>query len=385
MPAVVLGSKEERSAKATENYANNRPVEAALGFEGLWRDFPGEADFLFNAAASRFAARHFAHAFAYTRDYLAVAKVSPEDRKEAQAQLDEALKETHTVAVTVVVEDPPASDVTLFAEHVARESGDVRPPLLFKPNPGAATQIQLDPGIWMLHVQAADHSADEQRIAVIAGRPLALTLRSRPLPKAVVDPPKSSPEVPPATVRGMKLGFTAAGGALAVGGVASLVAGLVGVGRQADCMHDGSSACVSAFARAMSIRDAGAMALGGGFGSIAGGLPWLSRDPVRRRNIWIGEAVVGGAALIAGLVWRPFAAAGFNDANRADLKDWDAHYNAHRNSAGHAAATMLVGLGAGAFVSATAGLVVQRKRLKGVRVNPVAGAGQAGIVLSGRF
>lgn len=241
----------------------------------------------------------------------------------------------------------------------------------------------------MLRASAADHGADEQRIEVIAGRPLAQTLRLRPQPKAVVDPPKSlpgvPPEVPPATVRGMKLGFTATGGVLAVGGVAILVAGLVDVGRQADCVHDGSSTCVSAFARGMTIRDAGAMALGGGFGSLAGGLPWLSRDPMRRRNIWIGEMVAGGVALIAGLVWRPFAAAGFNDANRADLKDWDAHYTAHRHSAGHAVATTLVGLGAGAFVSATTGLVVQRRHLKGIRVSPTAGAGQAGVVLSGRF
>lgn len=384
-PTVVLGTKEERLAKATENYANNRPVEAALGFEGLWRDFPGEVDFLFNAAASRFAARHFAHAVAYTRDYLAVAAVSPEDRKEAQAQLDAALKETTTVTVTMVVEEPPANDVTLSAEHVARESGDVRPPLLFKPTSGTATQIQLDPGVWMLRARAADHGADEQRIEVIAGRPLATTLRLRPQPKAVVDPPKPPPEIPSATVRGMKLGFAAGGGVLVVGGVATLVAGLVGVGRQADCVHDGSSACVSSFARGMTIRDAGAMTLGGGFGSIAGGLPWLSRDPVLRGKIWIGEMVVGGAALIGGLVWRPFAAGEFNDANRADLKDWDAHYTAHRQSAGHAVAAMLVGLGAGAFVSATAGLVVQRRHLKRLRVNPVAGTGLAGVVLSGRF
>lgn len=66
-PQVVIGTKEERAAKAAANYAQNRSVEAALGFEGLWKDYPGEADYLFNAAASRYAAGHHAHAVAYTR------------------------------------------------------------------------------------------------------------------------------------------------------------------------------------------------------------------------------------------------------------------------------------------------------------------------------
>ena len=39
--------------QSSDYYAKGRYVEAALEFEGLWRDFPGEPRFLFNAAVCR--------------------------------------------------------------------------------------------------------------------------------------------------------------------------------------------------------------------------------------------------------------------------------------------------------------------------------------------
>lgn len=393
-PAVVLGSKDERVTKATENYANNRPVEAALGFEGLWKDFPAEPDFLFNAAAARFAARHFAHAIAYTREYLALSSVTPQDRQGAEAQLADALKQTVSVSVTVSVEGPsPTGAVTLVAEHLARESGDVRPHLLFPANPGVVTELQLDPGMWSLRAQAAGHAGDERRVQVVAGQPLPATVRLWPrkdgdVKDPVVPQPTLPREVPPETVRGLKLGFGIGGGIVAAGGVAALVAGVVKTSTLRECNHvENANDCVKAFARGHNIRDAGTLGLGLGLGLVAGGLPWLSKDAKMRRNVWIAEAVVGGVGFVAGLIAMPYATRSFNSANTAAIatEGWQKHFEAYRHSPGHAVTTTLIGFGAGALVSAAVGLIVQHRNLNGVRVDASVGAGRAGLVVVGRF
>ena len=69
-PASVSAGKDERADQAATYYSRGRYVEAALEFEGLWRDFPGEPRFLFNAAASRYSAGHYAHTVAYLGEYL---------------------------------------------------------------------------------------------------------------------------------------------------------------------------------------------------------------------------------------------------------------------------------------------------------------------------
>lgn len=390
-PAVVLGTKEERVAKATENYTNNRPVEAALGFEGLWKDYPAESDFLFNAAAARFAARHYAHAIAYTREYLAVKTLAPSDRKEAENQLTDALKQTVAVSVKVLVQGDAPSPVTLTAEHLARESGDVRPLLIFEVTPGVTTELQLDPGVWSLRAQAAEFTGDERRVQLAAGRPSSAEVWLRPQVKSVVpgpapQGPKPPPEVPAGTVRGMKLGFGIGGGVIAAAGTATLIAGAVGVGDQKDCAHEqGQSDCVNAFARGLVIRDAGTLGLGLGLGLVAGGLPWLSTRARLRRNVWIGEAVVGGLGFITGLILMPSAVKSFRQDNTTAVSDWASHYDKYHQSVGHAASTTLVGFGAGALLSAAVGLIVQHRALHGVRVSAAVGAGQAGAVVVGRF
>ncbi|MFY0539701.1 hypothetical protein [Nannocystis pusilla] len=73
-PAASASSKEQRVAAAYQQFEKQRHVEAALEFEALWRDFK-EPRFLFNAAVTRYTARHYAHAVAYLNEYLALAEV----------------------------------------------------------------------------------------------------------------------------------------------------------------------------------------------------------------------------------------------------------------------------------------------------------------------
>lgn len=387
-PATVLGTKEERVAKAAANYSQNRPVEAALGFEGLWKDFPADLDFLFNAAASRMAAGHFAHAVAYTREYLVSKSLRAEERAEAEAQLQEARRHTAAAEVTVVVEaSGDAGQLTLVAEHVARESADLRPELLFPVTPGAKTVMQLDPGVWVLRASGSGLVTAEERLELGQGPTAAVTLRLTRAP-VVPDPgtgvvgPAPPAEVPADTRKGLKLGFGIGGGVVAAAGVAMVIAGAVGVRGLDDCIDESEKYCADRLATRLTIRDIGAMGLGGGLGLAAGGLTWLADDAGTRKKVWIAQAVVGGVAVISGLVLMPITAKKFNTTNFGGS---DNHLE--RPAAdGHAAVTALAGFGMGALLSSVTGLIVQHRHVGGkVRVGASLGRGQAGVMLSGRF
>ncbi len=381
---TVIGSKDERSAKAAENYEQNRPVEAALGFEGLWKDYPGELDFLFNAAASRFAAGHFAHAIALTDEYLAIKKVGAAERKAAEAQRRAAIVQTGAAAVTVRFAAPPAGAVAteIVAQFIPRDSGDIRPDLVFATTPGAATTLQLDPGFWTLRAQADGHQANEQRVEISKGKTATVGLELAPAPKDTspsvipTDTPQRPRMVPPAVVRRHKLGFGVAGGVVAAAGIGVVALGSVQMGNARDCTgtHD---TCAGDFSRGVTNRGAGLTVLGGGLGLIAGSLPWLARDAKVRKKAWIAEAAIGGALTVAGLVALGLTRQSFFDSLDSGKTD--------AKAVGNVAGAVLFGLGIGTAVSAVTGLLVQRHHLRKVEVGTSAGRGQFGLTLSGRF
>lgn len=393
-PSVVLGTKEERAAKAAANYAQNRAVEAALGFEGLWKDFPAEIDFLFNAAASRFAAGHFAHALAYTRDYLATKTLGPEDRKEAEAQLREALAQTSAVAVTASLDPPGATEITVVAQHIPRESGDVRPELLFPTRSGGSVSLQLDPGFWTVRAQATGFKTAEQRVEVRKGQTGTVTLRLAPAPAdtpSVNDPggPRKPREVPPEVARRLKIAFGVTGGIVTAAGVGVTAAGAArvgGLGKAGECPEPPYSTCVERLGDAVFLRAGGGFVLGAGVGLLFGGLTWASKDAQTRKRVWIAGSVVGGLGLVAGIVLSNVFGSAFSERNDVNvIPDWGRYFNSDGKAPVHTVGYALAGFGAGAVVSSLTGLLVQRKYLRNVGGSAMLGRGLAGLSISGRF
>lgn len=395
-PAVVLGTEAERKSKASAHYEQNRFVEAALGFEGLWRDFPKNDEYLFNAAASRSAAGHNAHAVAYTREYLKGPDLKSEaraaDRTEGEAQLRQAMAGVAPVAVTVTAPPGGTGQITVVAEHIPRDSSDLRPELLFPTQAGSPMELQLDPGSWTIRAQGPGYIAAEQRIEVVKGSAANVALRLEAVPAAVpgspgVVPTPSPSEVPPKLVSRLEKGFGIAGGVAAVAGIVTLGVGAGKIGKTADCADETFRDCVRDMRDGTRVRDLGVLAFGGGVGLLAGGLTWLAKDPSLRRKVWISELVVGGTGLIVGAILMPRSARNFNVANNtATISDWSAHFPSHRHSVDHAMSGLLVGLGVGLITSAVTGLAVQKKYgANRVRVDATAGRGQAGLVVSGRF
>jgi len=398
-PVVVAGQKDERADQAATYYSRGRYVEAALEFEGLWRDFPGEPRFLFNAAASRYAAGHYAHTVAYLGEYLAREEITGEDRKEAQAQLDEARNKVASVKVVVSLPAGVSGVVTVFAKHVARGASDLRPELAVPARPhagGTMAVVQLEPGSsWVVRAEAPGLTSEGQQVAVTRAAEQQVALQMVATPAASVVAPAAVPVrdegLRPATARALKLGFAVSGGAAMAIGIGVLAAGASKRGRAADCdsAARGELACKQDLALALRTRDAGTAVLGVGVGLLAGGLTWIAGDPRKRRVAWLAEASVGGLALIGGAAWLTVSSDRFNDANTGAIADWSTHYAAVGGSRGHAAAAGVFGLGAGLVGSALTGLLVQRKRgtamARALRVDGMLGAGRGGLVLSGRF
>lgn len=394
-PSSVTGTKEERVAEAARSYDNGRFIEAALEFEGLFKDFPKELDFLFNAAIGRFGAGHNAHTVAYTREYLARATLTPEDRKEAEAQLNEALRKVVPVRVTVRAPAGGPAQATVVAQHVARASADLRPELLFPitlSGQPAAVSLELDPGAWTVRVEGPKYQKQERRIDVVPGTPgtqeFTLAVAIAPTP-TVPDGPPQAREVPADVARKLKLGFAVSGGVLmAVGVVLPIVGGLQQVKDDelksiAECKAnsgaDGLAQCGDDWRAPYRLRDGGLAVLGGGVGLLAGGLTWMAKDPRKRRAALLAETAVGGVAFVGGLVSLRFSVKQFNERNWAEDGD------IAPKMGGHAAAMTLIGFGIGMVSSAAVGLAVQRKSVGSLRAGALTGPGQAGVLLSGSF
>lgn len=386
----VTGTREERAAAAAAYYTQGDFVRAALGFEGLLRDYPQDKNYLFNASASRYGAGHHAHAVALTREYLGLPGLTADDKRDAEAQLREAEANVTAVQVSVALAPGGPGKVGLVAQYVARESGDIRPDLPFSATPGAATKIQLDPGVWMIRAEGAGYAKTEQRVEVIRGGQPAITLEVALAPKVVEDVPpavgpRAATDVPPAAARRAMIGLAVSGGVVAVAGVAVTAVGQVGVGKAAEC--SGSNVdCLIELGGGLRTRGLGSAVLGTGAGLLTGGLTWLIRDPKRRRTAWIAEAAIGGVGLVAGMILVPLATRNYNeDSNARAIENWGDFHDAHRREAGNAVGSALVGFGAGALISAGTGLALQRKHMNRVQVGGMAGRGQFGLTLSGRF
>lgn len=379
---AVLGTKEERTATAAAYYEQNRFVEAALGFEGLWRDYPNDPDFLFNAATSRFTAGHFAHAIALTDEYLAIQSIGATERQAAEAQRRSAIAQSGAARATVRLGAPPAGNtsVEIVAQFVPRDSGDIRPELVFKTRPLYPTTLQLDPGAWTIRAQASDHQAAEQRVEMSKGQLLPVTFDLAPVQS--VDPhgtgrPQPPPEVPPVVRRRLSIGFGAAGGVIAAAGIGVVVVGSTQIGKARDCT-EGLKPCAMDLSEGVRLRGVGFTVLGAGLGLIAGGIPWISQSADVRKKVWIAETAVGGALAAAGIAVLGATSPRFIDSVVAGDLDVKA--------TGNVAGTMMLGLGIGTAISAITGLVVQRHYLRsGVTVGPSAGRGQLGLTMSGRF
>ncbi|MDC0721038.1 hypothetical protein POL25_29295 [Nannocystis sp. bb15-2] len=398
-PTASASSKEQRVAAAYQQFEKQRHVEAALEFEALWRDFK-EPRFLFNAAVTRYTARHYAHAVAYLNEYLALAEVKGADRDEAKAQLEVARREVSSVQVRVQA-DGAAEAPKVTARWVSELASDLRPNLPVPVSPSGAAQsgvIQLDPGTWVLRAEAPGAEPAETQIKVTAGAPLTAELALKPLPPETGPEGQPTPQ-PDKPFDGRKVGLAtiAVGGGLAI--VGAVITGVAQGKEFGPALKTDASQCAtwpdlqtcSAELRAgATLRGAGAGVLGAGVGLIGSGAVWYARSERTRKIAWYVETGVGAAAVIGGIVGLVISANSFNEVNATTPATWAELQTGVKGPATIFTATSAVaGLGAGLVAGAGLGLGLSRGRssqyAKALRIGGGPGRGALGLTLTGRF
>lgn len=405
-PAGSPDAKEQRVAAAYQQFEKQRHVEAAIEFEALWRDYK-EARFLFNAAVTRYTARHYAHAVAYLNEYLALDEVKGQDRGEAEAQLQVARREVTSVRASVQAAGV-TGEVRLSAQRVSELASDLRPPLPIALSPMVSGDlggaIELDPGKWRLRAEAPGAEPSEVEIEVVTGAPTTAELTIKPVVQ------ETGPKEPVTTGRDVDTRKIAVASLAAGGGLAGIGIIVTAVGHAVkfkpalaansmDCsVRADLIACSQALDRGLELRGAGAGLLGVGIGAAAGSVVWLVRQPQRRRLGWIVEAGVGGAALIGGIVGMAVGAKGVNRFNAefttADEAMWaEIQGGVKGPAAAHTASAAIFGIGAGLLTSAALGFGLSHagkpgagtRAARSLRVGGSALPGTAGLSLSGRF
>lgn len=374
-------STDERHGRAQAAFEHGRFAEAALEYEALWREGHGPSD-LFNAAASRFALRHYTHAVAHLEALLALPGLTVAQRDEASSLAKIARGKTHAVPLELRTQRPLEAPLTLTLGVVSAFASDIRPDITIAIRPGDRIVLSLDPGVWRFRVEDPrfEPSMHEVRVdASVAATPQVLDLRPRQDARAL---------------RRFALGWGGAGAAgLAVG------AGLLGAGQgrwssrldipvercQVGSPSYPRESCRDALAAAGNLRTAGAGVLGVGAGALVGGLIALAPKPHGRRVGWTVAASVGALASIGGAFALGFGTQAFAEHN--DRSEWTAEDRRaiERAAARHTTGAAFVGLGGGMLASSITGLVLNRGGRFLVSASPQVRLGGAALLVEGRF
>lgn len=354
-PATPL----ERRELAARHAREGRHFEAALEYEGLWRELHEPAD-LVGAATEREVLGHRAHAAAYVRELVVRGAVGP-DFSARLMSLEQGL-----VPVKVRVRTPePSGEVAVRARPRTIFASDARPELVVQTpeerSDGHEVTLMLDPGMWDVSVDDPAYEQSREEVRVVAGQAssLDMPLRGRAHPPLIG---AQRLRVGPTNIVLLGVGF-----GLLIGGQVQYGSTLNRT--DAACMG-GVPECRELLSRAVTLRSAGTGLLGAGLGGVASNLGELARRSRTRQAIWIAEASVGVVGIVAGALGVGFSARAFNGIDAGDA--WlDASYRepARRAAGQHSAAAFFLGMGTGLFVQSLAHLFQEYRLTNRARVS----------------
>jgi hypothetical protein len=144
-----------RAIKALELYKQQRLLEAAVAFEGLWQDFRVPA-YLFNAAIARERLGHEAQAYVHLRRFLAE-PVSAEEQATAARRVEEL--KVRTIPLRIEVAGAPGQqDLSFVLQKMpAEEAIKVEASLLAVSGTPGTYEVYVDAGSWLVSPVAAGY------------------------------------------------------------------------------------------------------------------------------------------------------------------------------------------------------------------------------------
>lgn len=144
-PATDEGA---RATKALELYNQQRLLDAAVAFEGLWQDFRVPA-YLFNAAIARERLGHEAQAYVHLRRFLAE-PVSADEQATAERRVQELKVRTIPLRIEVVGAPNPQNVSFALQKMPGEEAIKVEASLLTVPGAPGTYEIYVDAGSWLV-------------------------------------------------------------------------------------------------------------------------------------------------------------------------------------------------------------------------------------------
>jgi hypothetical protein len=179
-----------RAIKALELYNQQRLLEAAVAFEGLWHDFRVPA-YLFNAAIARERLGHEAQAYVHLRRFLAE-PVSAEEKATATRRVEELKVRTIPLRIEVAGAPGPQDLSFVLQKMPAEEAIKVEASLLAVPGTPGTYEVYVDAGSWLVSPVAAGYQELKATADAQPATPATLSFRMEPglVPfSLVVEPP----------------------------------------------------------------------------------------------------------------------------------------------------------------------------------------------------
>jgi len=237
--------------------------------------------------------------------------------------------------------------------------------------------LRLTPGAWRVDATAPGFRAAARSFTVAANTPVTVALELTAGSDDLAPATGPSGQVPQDTRRRLALGLGISAAPVLAAGIGLTLTGRLQYVSALDgdaCEGKYRSACGDAVIGPSHRAAAGVGLLGGAAGLVATSVTGLY--PVSQKVWWI-ELGLGGALTAAGAGWMAVNTAALE---RARVSGPITELAARGDR--RLAPSVILGLGVGTIAGALTGLLVQRKA---GRVAPYAGAGQAGLLWSGRF
>ena len=394
-------SEAELQAGREQAYAlhdEGKYAAAAAALERLHVASGERADLLFEAGQSRFAAGHRAHALRHFEAYLRAPNLSADDRALAESRAQAAMAGTTLLTVVVRPADAQGPGTRVTADFADATDGQERPPLAVEEPPTASAEglsyaLRLDPGRWQITVAAPGQPAANTTAELTAGAPARAYVTLAP-PRTDTPTPGPAKPVDGTTPARASATTSSPRSRSSTPMIAGLAAGaVVGVGAGVGLTATGARRFVTAFVPCptepgcseseifadVRMTGAGTALLGAGLGLA---VTATAARFVRTPTPWYAQLGLGGALLLTGTVWTAVSNLrhhGFDDVTRyeSSIDAW---------LAGRSIGTAVLGAGAGLVVGSGVALLGQRRaRTRGLALAPIAGGGQLGLRLIGRF
>ena len=237
--------------------------------------------------------------------------------------------------------------------------------------------LRLTPGAWQVEATATGFRAAARSFTVAANTPVEVALELAAGSDDLAPTPGPKGQVPLDLRKRLALGLGISAAPVLAAGIGLTLTGRL---QYVSALHGGAcegayrSACGDSVVGPGHRASAGVGLLGAAAGLVATSVTGLYPVP---RNAWWIELGLGGALTAAGAGWM---AANTAALERARVSGPITELAARGDR--RLAPSVILGLGVGTIAGAITGLLVQRKA---GRVAPYAGAGQAGLLWSGRF